>query len=278
MNSASAPLLPPPDPDASLYGPDSRPSYLPNQDASPPSSNIYPDIGPGEFQPGSVGYQPLTGGFAPNTGGFAPQNYGGPPTGGYQHQPQPDMNRSYAVQTMPLQQAPPQGYPSQGYPPQGYPPQGYPPQGYPQQVYPQGNMQYGQPQEHGTDYKELAMSAGLGSLAGVAGTVLSDGRQATMGELALGAGIGGAIGLGGGVMKNSLKRRNSFSGQHQPGALEGMFGAVGVTDTDTMRKYTTYGTPLVALGAGFLANKATNRTEWGGGHGYRRRTDGYDSE
>merc|ERR1719370_524103 len=92
------------------------------------------------------------------------------------------MNRSYAVQAMPLQQAPPQEYPPQGYPQQGYPPQGYPQQGYPQQGYPQGNMQYGQPQQQGTDYKELAVCAGLGSLAGVAGTVLSDGRQATMGS------------------------------------------------------------------------------------------------
>jgi len=141
----------------------------------------------------------------------------------------------------------------------------------------QGYPQNGQ--QSGTDYSDLAISGGLGALAGVAGTMLSDGRQATMGELAIGAGLGGAVGLGGGMMKNSLKRSNSFSGQHQPGALEGMFGAMGVTDQKTMRKVATYGTPLLAVGAGFLANKATNRTEWGGGH---RRYDGgysgYDSE
>jgi len=153
--------------------------------------------------------------------------------------------------------APPAPQPYGTFPPA---PQGYRgPTGYPQPG------PYGQTQGYPTPglyssssgNTDMAMAAGMGALAGLAGSYLADSTP-TMGEMAVGAGVGGAMGLAGSALtSNSAMGALGLAG-HDMGALRNQRRA---------RQMARYGIPIAAMGAGYLTNKAFDR-------GY----DGYDSE
>jgi len=95
----------------------------------------------------------------------------------------------------------------------------------------------------------MAMAAGLGALAGLAGTYLAD-KTPTMGEMAVGAGVGGAVGLAGSAAtSNSAMSALGLAG-HDMGDMKARRNA---------RTAARYGIPVAALGAGYLTNKAFDR-------------------
>merc|ERR1719474_306015 len=172
------------------------------------------------------------------------------------------------VQSFPPQQARQISQPQQQFNYQQPQPQpGYPaaPAAYPNAYPPTQPGSYGQTQGYPTPglysstsgNTDMAMAAGMGALAGLAGSYFADSTP-TMGEMAVGAGVGGAMGLAGSALtSNSAMGALGLAG-HDMGALRNQRRA---------RQMARYGIPIAAMGAGYLTNKAFDR-------GY----DGYDSE
>jgi len=104
----------------------------------------------------------------------------------------------------------------------------------------------------------MAMAAGLGALAGVAGAYFADSTP-TMGEMAIGAGVGGAVGLAGAAATSDGAMSALGLAGHDMGDMKMRRNA---------RRAARYGIPIAAMGAGFLSNKAFDSN----------RGSGYDSE
>merc|ERR1712106_891832 len=203
----------------------------------PPQPNFFPPQGrgfpsqPSDFPPQGRGFPPApVPGFPQQTAVTAPhqmmgyqQHQGGfpyhPPTG----YPQP-QNRNVH---MPQYRGGPQGG---GYPqPQGYPHPG---------LY-----------SSSSGNTDLAMSAGMGALAGLAGSYFADSTP-TMGEMAIGAGVGGAVGLAGSAATSDGAMSALGLAGHDMGDVKARKRA---------RMAARYGIPIAAMGAGYLTNKAFDR-------------------
>jgi len=236
----------PPSNDQALYPTDNRPGFGATYPAPPaPTGQGFPQQTRGAPQQ-NMGYQPQPG-YTPAVGGYpgytSPQGYPQPQGVAYpQHQ--------VGVYNQP------QGFPQQrgtAYTqPQGV---GFPQHrggGYTQ---PQGYQQPGL-YTGSSGNTDMAMAAGMGALAGLAGSYLAD-KTPTMGEMAIGAGVGGAIGLAGSAATSGGAMSALGLAGHDMGDMQNRRRA---------RQAARYGIPIAAMGAGFLTNKAFDRGS------------GYDSE